>query len=479
MFSLSCGTQTNNIKKHTILGTDYNYLTSNSNQGMSDDGKRLIIQEREDADNLDTTVSKIQILEYSNNNWTAMKIMKNRDFIFGETPGYTVNEIVYTTSEYVATEYNDIDFFGRSVAMSGDGNHVAIGAAKYNNGTTAGIIGLVDIYKWDIDSLQWNHVIQLTPTGSSNNNDQYGLCVSLSFNGSCLGVSQFGYDDGMSNKGRVFIYTTDDYVDYAIQKILLSDDPKVQERFGIKILLNRDGDICLIHSRFDEDGELRGRNPDEWTNKTFSNSDTNNTEKLAGTNYMGTNFGRGRVYIFIKDNNEWLLKETITGEQNNSITQTSGGGIGSNQGLSMSNKENNKTTIVISAPNYGYEQFPISSQENDTEKGRLYIYTYNHNNNTVSDVVQTINTEVSGSKLGSFVQLSQDSNTLMVRYDQTKIGYYKKSSTGVADQYEYILNSVYDTTFTITHLQTSDNFKTFLVTYKDDNLYKIRIIKKA
>jgi hypothetical protein len=98
---------------------------------------------------------------------------------------------------------NPYDKFGEDIALSGDGNVVAIGANEYDYlSSFDSNWGLAIIYTWSGTS--WNKKGQsLVGEGS---NDKYGLDLDLSYDGNIVAIASPNNDGAGSNAGHARIY---------------------------------------------------------------------------------------------------------------------------------------------------------------------------------------------------------------------------------------------------------------------------------
>ncbi|MCH2180256.1 MAG: FG-GAP repeat protein [Mariniblastus sp.] len=145
--------------------------------------------------------------------------------------------------------FNAEDHFGGSVAVSGDGHTVAVGAAAVGE-------GYVKIYRLDPLGTTWNQIGSLTGDfggarfGSSLAVSQDGNVVAVGAPGSGQGENQFGTTS-------IFQYSQETWVAKGGQ---LTGESK-NDRFGAALALNGDGNTVAIAApeNSGEDGEKRGQ----------------------------------------------------------------------------------------------------------------------------------------------------------------------------------------------------------------------------
>jgi len=104
----------------------------------------------------------------------------------------------------------DGDNFGHSVAISGDGNTVAIGAPRIDSNDP--IIGHAKVYRIDDDESSWTELGQdLMGDNSSSTSDHFGWSVTLSERGNILAISAplSGSSFYVEERGLVAVYGLD------------------------------------------------------------------------------------------------------------------------------------------------------------------------------------------------------------------------------------------------------------------------------
>ncbi|MCK9516968.1 MAG: FG-GAP repeat protein, partial [Ottowia sp.] len=80
------------------------------------------------------------------------------------------------------------DWFGHSVAISGDGNSIVIGARNHISGTGA-------VYVFTYDGSNWTENIKLTDSQGTSSN-QFGHSTAMTPDGVNALITSIGYDSG-------------------------------------------------------------------------------------------------------------------------------------------------------------------------------------------------------------------------------------------------------------------------------------------
>lgn len=148
--------------------------------------------------------------------------------------------------------------YGHSVAVSGDGNVIAVGAPNYSHQATLSRSGRVQVF--ERLARQWR--LRGQTLLGRNELDQFGYAVSLSQDGSRLAVSEPGLDGPAGDRAgnvRVFDY------DSASSWILVGDEiggEAVADLFGLSLALSGNGERLAVGSPYhdgDNNVNLSGR----------------------------------------------------------------------------------------------------------------------------------------------------------------------------------------------------------------------------
>jgi|GEM_PF-3051343 len=126
---------------------------------------------------------------------------------------------------------NSDGWFGSSLALSEDGNIVAIGAPQY--GTAAGLVHIFNRITSNLGTV-WIHQKQIpSPNG---NNQLFGSSLSLSADGSVLLVGAVG-----GSNGYIFVNSDNTWIQ---QSAVLGNG--ISDAFGTSVALSFVGDIALV-----------------------------------------------------------------------------------------------------------------------------------------------------------------------------------------------------------------------------------------
>ncbi len=144
-------------------------------------------------------------------------------------------------AKLTASDAAQQDFFGRSVAISGDA--VLVGAyADDDAGESSG-----SAYVFRFDGLQWNEEAKLTAFDASPG-DRFGLAVALSNDVAVIGAS-FDRDGGFYS-GSAYVYRFDG-ADWVEEAKLTADEAAPNDLFGFSVAVS--GDRVVVGTYLDDD----------------------------------------------------------------------------------------------------------------------------------------------------------------------------------------------------------------------------------
>lgn len=131
--------------------------------------------------------------------------------------------------------------FGNSVSV--EGNRMVIGAPNYSLNT----IVHVAVYVFDFDGTTWSESEILTPF-DGNNDDQFGISVSLSGNRAFIGAT--GDDDRSIDSGATYVFDFDG-INWNLTQKITAADSETDDNFGGSVSLS--GNRVLIGAYLDDD----------------------------------------------------------------------------------------------------------------------------------------------------------------------------------------------------------------------------------
>ena len=332
-------------------------------------------------------------------------------------------------TKLLASDGNDRDWFGGSVAISNDGNTVIVGAMGDDNekGINAG-----SAYIYTRTDKGWVEEVKLLASDGADG-DNFGMSVSISGDGNTAIVGAHGDDN---YRGSAYIYTrTDD--GWTEEVKLLASDGVGFDNFGRSVSISSDGNTAIVGARLDynENDDNAGsayiytRTDDGWTEeaKLLASDGTVNDQfgysvfisgdgntvivgAIGDDNEKGTN--AGSAYIYTRSGDVWIEQAKLIASDGagdddfgwsvstlleiDSIT-------GDSFGWSLSITDDGNTVIVGTY---------IDDIHGDRTGG---AYIYNRSNGTWSQKVKLLASDGSnGDMFGSSVAISGDGSTAIV-----------------------------------------------------------------
>jgi len=298
------------------------------------------------------------------------------------------------------------DYFGIAVALSADGNTLAVGAYGEASGATGlngaqldnsvGIAGAVYVYTritipgqlfWDLEAY-----VKASNTGAG---DYFGFALALSADGNTLAVGAPGEasaatgingdqtDNSANAAGAVYVYTRSASA-WSQQAYVKATNTGASDSFGLTLALSADGHTLAVGSLY-EDSAAGGVNGDQ-----ADNSATN----------------AGAVYVFIRSGTNWSQQAYV---------KASNTGAGDNFGFALALSADGNT-LAVGAFGEDSAATGIGGNEGDdssADSGAVYIFIRSGTSWSQQIYVKASNTG-SGDWFGDAVALSADGNTLAV-----------------------------------------------------------------
>jgi FG-GAP repeat len=282
------------------------------------------------------------------------------------------------------------DQFGFTVALSGDGNTLAVGttaadsAAKGINGNQAdhSALNAGAVYVFTRGGGNW---LQQAYVKASNAkaSDQFGASLALSADGNTLAVGATGEsssatgvngnqaDTSMPGAGAVYVFTRSGttWSQQAYVKASNTGDKEDGDQFGYSVALSSDGNT-LATGAIAEKSAATGINGDQ-TNKGAD--------------------GSGAVYVFTRNGDTWAQQAYVKPWN----TTARGALFGYSVGLS-----GNGDTLAV------------GTYDEDRGKGAVYIFTRTGSTWSQQNRLVASNAEP-GDSLGCSISISDDGNTVV------------------------------------------------------------------
>lgn len=311
-------------------------------------------------------------------------------YIFARTDG------IWTQEAYVkASNAGHSDWFGWNIALASDGNTLAVGAPTESS-NAIGIDGdqinndaanSGAVYVFSRNGTTWTQqaYVKASNTGAG---DRFGYNVALSEDGNTLAVGAIwessstkgiggdqNNDDAM-NSGAVYVFTRSGTT-WAQQAYIKASNTKSLDEFGFSVALSSDGNTLAVGA------------PLESSNATGIGGDQSNDDAN----------GSGAVYVYSRNGTSWTKQAYV---------KASNTGAGNRFGFSVALSSDGNTLAVGAV--YEGSNILFSS---DIESGAVYVFSRNSDNWSQQSFVKASNPGPND-WFGSSVALSADGNTLVV-----------------------------------------------------------------
>ncbi|SNT19023.1 FG-GAP repeat-containing protein [Noviherbaspirillum humi] len=292
--------------------------------------------------------------------------------------------------------------FGNSVALSSDGDILAVGAPRESslatgvngnqNNSGATFSGAVYVFVRSGSAWSQQAYIKASNTQAS---DSFGYSVALSSDGSTLAVGANGEDssstgingdqanNGASDSGAVYVFVRAGSA-WSQQAYLKASNTSADARFGDSVALSADGSTLAVGASL-ENSSATGINGDS----------SNNTSTYSGA-----------VYVFTRSGGVWSQQAYI---------KASNTGAGDEFGASIS-LSSDGNTLAVSAYGEDSSATTLNGEQSSnaaSASGAAYVFTRSGVNWTQQAYVKATNTQASDA-FGSSVAMSGDGKTLAV-----------------------------------------------------------------
>ena len=260
------GTDSGSVYIYKYNGTDWDETKLVASDGaasdnfgisvaVSGDGNTVVVGSYFDDTTRGTNSGSAYIYKYDGTNWDETKL--------------------------VAGDGAANDNLGISIAISGDGNTLVVGA-RFDDTSTGTNSGSAYIYKYD--GTNWNETKLVASDGAAD--DYFGYSVDVSGDGSTVVVGAYGDDDNGSNSGSAYIYKYDGN-DWNETKLVASDGAS-EDYFGYSVAVSYDGNTVVVGAYADDDN---GSTSGSAYVYRYDGTDWNETKLVASDGAASDYFG--------------------------------------------------------------------------------------------------------------------------------------------------------------------------------------------
>lgn len=303
------------------------------------------------------------------------------------------------------------DRFGHSIALSADGDTLVVGAPREDS-NAKGIDGNQDnnlagnsgaAYVFHFDSTGWYQQAYIKASntrGAALNPDEprasiggeeFGSSIALSADGRTMVVgapNESGAARGIngdqnaytfSESGAVYVFRQDGN-EWSQQAYIKASNALGGRTFGIDVGLSGDGNTLAVAA------------PEEYSNATDS---------LAGWS--------GAAYVFRFDNSEWFQEAHVKGFHAEDPPVGNGDSFGAAIALSL-----NGNTLAVGAPTEDSAATGVNGDQSDNSaehSGAAYVFRFSGTNWNQQSYLKASN---QSDRFGTTIALNQDGNVLVV-----------------------------------------------------------------
>ena len=315
-----------------------------------------------------------------------------------------------------ASDLQSSDYFGNSVAMSGDGTKVIVGA--YSEDTTYTDVGAA--YIFTLSSGSWSQEAKILASDKEGS-DYFGYSVSMNSAATKVIVGAYGEGTGGYNAGSAYIFAYDGS-SWTQEAKIQASDIQAGDYFGYSVAMSGDGTKVIVGANLEDTGgsdagsayifahdgsswsqEAKIQASDKAASDQFGNSVSMNsaaTKVIVGA-YVEDTGGSdaGSAYIFAYDGSSWSQEAKIQASDKQSDDHF---------GYSVS--MNSDGTKVITGARY--------EETGGSDAGAAYIFDYRATE-LFDTETQVFTATGTGIVSGSTVQLEGANGSLYSVLDAT------------------------------------------------------------
>lgn len=346
---------------------------------------------------------------YINNDWTCIENDSNGNPLLTQPLKPEIDYIKASNTE-------EGDAFGISIAISENGNTLAVGST-YERSNATGVNGNQNnnadpisgaVYIFVRTAATWMQQAYIKASNTESF-DVFGWSLSLTDDGYTLAVSAIGEDSNATgingnqtdnaiiDSGAVYLFNRTG-TNWTQEAYIKSSNPNDNDNFGYSVVLSGNGNTLAVGA-LQEDSNATGINGDQTNNAAV---------------------GSGAVYVFVKVSNIWsqqaYIKASNTGTSDrfgefidlsydgNTLVAGAGGESSSSTGINGNQASN---TAQFSGAAYVFERVGINwSQQAYIKASNTQAYDH------FGGVSNTYT--IAFGRLGDNITLSSDGNTLVI-----------------------------------------------------------------
>jgi len=317
---------------------------------------------------------------------------------------YTRSDGVWAQQAYVKASNTEAgDNFGNSLALSGDGNNLAVGADNEDSNATGINGGQADnravdsgaVYVYTRSGGVWTQQAYVKASNTQAKDSFGQLSLALSDDGNTLAVGATGEDssaigingsqtgNSAEASGAIYVYIRSGGV-WAQQAYVKASNAQEQDIFGHSLALSGDGNTLAVGAVGESSG-ASGINGSQANNRAFSS---------------------GAVYVYTRSGGVWAWQTYVKASNTQAIDLFG-------WSLALSGDGN---TLAVGAFFEGSNATGINGNQADNSaerSGAVYVYTRNGSIWRQQAYIKASHTRV-GDAFGQSLSLDSNGNTLAV-----------------------------------------------------------------
>jgi hypothetical protein len=276
-------------------------------------------------------------------------------------------------------------YFGESVAISGDGNTAIVGA-QYEDTPRSTDTGAAYIFTWSETSSSWSEQQKIQALDKQAG-DYFGSSVAISDDGNTAIVGARGEDSYFAGEaGAAYIFTwSETSSSWSEQQKIQASDKQGSDYFGESVAISGDGNTAIVGARLEDD---------------------------TG----GTDAGAAYIFTWSETSSSWSEQQKIQASDKQGSDWFGG---------SVAISDDGNTAIVGAR---------LEDPGGTSDAGATYIFTRSGTSWSEQQKIQASDKE-GGDLFGSFVAISGDGNTAIVGATNEDTG---GGNAGAAYMYRYI-----------------------------------------
>lgn len=233
----------------------------------------------------------------------------------------------------VAADAAASDYYGHAVALSADGNVLAVGAPMWEGGTA----DQGGVYIYDRNGSGWTQRGAVLVASDVSTGVWYGKALALSADGNTLVVASPDRNVGGSDRGGVYVYDRNGTA-WTQRGAVLAAATHDYSYYGSGVSISADGNVLVIGEsgytgaiNYQGGVHIYDRNGTGWTKRGSTLVATDNpTHYMYGSSVAISDDGsvlavgdyqrdnastsayQGGVYVYDRNGTGWTLRDTIT-----------------------------------------------------------------------------------------------------------------------------------------------------------------------